>query len=74
MPLRCPGQGQSGISLFDDAVRVGDRGVIGVAWISRHMQPGGAGSPLVVPIVDVSNKALKRSYQIPVAIRRRIRV
>lgn len=60
-PLQCRGQGQSGISLFDDAVRIGDRGVIGVVWIVSHVQPGGGGSPLGVPSVDVSNKALSEA-------------
>ena len=68
-PLRCPGQGQSGISLFDDAVRIGDRGVIAVAWIGRHLQPGGGGSPLGVPIVDVSKEALREAMTLSSAER-----
>jgi len=60
-PLRCPGQSQSGIALFDDAIRICDRCVIAVAWIGRNLQPGGAGSPLGVPIVNVSNKALREA-------------
>jgi hypothetical protein len=35
--------------------------VIAVAWIGRNLQPGGAGSPLGVPIVNVSNKALREA-------------
>jgi hypothetical protein len=49
----CPRQGQSGVSLFNDAIRIGDLRMIGVAGIGSHVQPGGAGSPLGVPVVNV---------------------
>ena len=55
--LRCPGQSQSVVPFVDDGARVGDRGGVGVVWVGRHVQPGGAGAPAGVPIVDVFNEA-----------------
>jgi hypothetical protein len=56
-PLRCPGKGETGMSLFDDVIRICDRGVVDAAWMDRHVQPGGAWSPLGAPGLDVFNKA-----------------
>jgi len=37
-------------------------------WVGRHVQPGGAGAPAGVPIVDVFNEALASDALITVLV------